>query len=252
MKPYILLQYWLLLLCISSACSVMDVTLPDTNQFLAESSNQTIEPQFQSMTFAHMVPTLEELNLWLAIEMETLYGFGEEDRQNPNIEQEASNELSQERQEILLEQDISKLLQYLWAEYPSEETEQLAKETLLRYYTMASCEIVALEQEMQSMDYILNIVLTPLLFPEYLDQSYIQENFLKVTEGVQLSDLSLEEYSHYDNLSTIALLEEILQLETLPTGEQVECSIRLYSSTGTYTLSENQWMILHNSLFPAK
>lgn len=251
MKQVILFQYLLGIMYVLSSCSVMDVSLPDTNQFLSESSNQIPELQFQSLIFGHMTPTKEEVNLWLAREMDTIYRFSQQSSYMENQEQEQAEILAQERQEVLLSGDIPKLLQYLWAEYPSEEAELLAKETILRYYTLANCELVSIEHEDQSMDYVLTIAVTPLLFPEYFDQSYIQEKFHVLTEGIRLSDLSLEEYSHYDNLTTIALLEEMLQMESIPTGEQVDCQLHLYFSAGGFILPENQWTILHNSLFPA-
>lgn len=228
-----------LMLCLLPACSVMDVTLPDSGSDESKLQNETGEPEILLPRTSH---SHEEVKAWVLAEIGASYRLAFDADYSTSIETLDS------RREVFLAQDVPLLLSKLWAEYPSEEIQELATQLMYRYYQAVSCEVLFTELEVSTGDYLVTLVLSPLKLPAHMDSAYIQGLFNEITQEVSLSDLSLEEYMALDNQVSRILLEELLAQEVFPTDDEDHLTIRLQRTSSSYLFPKSEWQRLHQLL----
>lgn len=236
MIRYFFMAVLLTLLCSACTMSVLDNT----------PMGEEPVPQEQILAPDYFYPnlSLEEAQYWVTADLEALYYCFYEENYLEYVK--ISPEEIDQRRLLWLSQDVPLLLDRLWSEYPQEECLSLAKEVMEKFYYSFRFRVVSVELIEESTSFALVLEYQSLLFPDSFTKEYIQENFDFISQNVQMSSISQENYLHYDNIATQRLLRELLRLESFSYGELETLELYLDASAQGYYL--NDLSRLHNQL----
>lgn len=155
---------------------------------------------------------------------------------------ERSVEDSQWRFQSTVWLEAGVLLDEIWAEYPDQDTEALAKEVLSQMFKQMSFSVDSAHHEEESDDILVKVTVFPVTSVNFLDDDTILAYFTQVTHDVDVMEIEMEEYVHYDNLSTQGLLVKVLDnAQNMEFGRGQELLIRLVKEEGGYQLDLDDW-----------
>lgn len=134
------------------------------------------------------------------------------------------------------------LLDEMWAEYPDQDTEALAKEVVSQMFQRLIFSVDSADFDEETEDILVEITVFPMSAVDFADEETLLVYFTQVTHHVDVLTVEMENYVYYDNLSTQGLLVKVLDnTQNMEYAQEQAMLIRLVKEDGGYQVDLDDW-----------